>query len=98
MTQMTLRNSSRFLFLCNVALLIASCTHATFVMIQVSEKQWYWLKAFALATIRDWDALEKFSKEKRPPLPSKHKGLLLLLFFLASKDYKIAYISPFLYY
>ena len=23
---------------------------------------------FALATIRDWDALEKFSKEKRPPI------------------------------
>ncbi|RWV91139.1 hypothetical protein BHE74_00004628 [Ensete ventricosum] len=33
----------------------------------VSEKRWYWLKAFALATVRDWDALEKFSKEKRPP-------------------------------
>lgn len=35
---------------------------------QVSEKRWYWLKVFALATIRDWDALEKFSKEKRPPI------------------------------
>ncbi|KAJ0961270.1 hypothetical protein J5N97_000770 [Dioscorea zingiberensis] len=34
---------------------------------KVSEKRWYWLKAFALSTIRDWDALEKFSKEKRPP-------------------------------
>ncbi|KAG6783962.1 hypothetical protein POTOM_009644 [Populus tomentosa] len=34
---------------------------------KVSEKRWYWLKVFALATIRDWDALEKFSKEKRPP-------------------------------
>ncbi|XP_008811095.2 protein VACUOLELESS1 [Phoenix dactylifera] len=34
---------------------------------KVSEKRWYWLKAFALATVRDWDALEKFSKEKRPP-------------------------------
>lgn len=34
---------------------------------KVPEKRWYWLKAFALATIRDWDALEKFSKEKRPP-------------------------------
>ncbi|PKI55713.1 hypothetical protein CRG98_023929 [Punica granatum] len=34
----------------------------------VSEKRWYWLKVFALATIRDWDALEKFSKEKRPPI------------------------------
>lgn len=37
-------------------------------IIQVSEKRWYWLKVFALATIRDWDALEKFSKEKRPPI------------------------------
>ncbi|KAI3971867.1 hypothetical protein MKW92_052396 [Papaver armeniacum] len=35
---------------------------------KVSEKRWYWLKAFALATKRDWDALEKFSKEKRPPI------------------------------
>ncbi|KAJ0669793.1 putative transcription factor WD40-like family [Helianthus annuus] len=34
---------------------------------KVSEKRWYWLKVFALVTIRDWDALEKFSKEKRPP-------------------------------
>jgi hypothetical protein len=35
---------------------------------KVSEKRWYWLKVFALATINDWDALEKFSKEKRPPI------------------------------
>ncbi|XP_041994658.1 protein VACUOLELESS1-like [Salvia splendens] len=35
---------------------------------KVSDKRWYWLKCFALATIRDWDALEKFSKEKRPPI------------------------------
>ncbi|KAE8730486.1 Protein VACUOLELESS1 [Hibiscus syriacus] len=35
---------------------------------KVSEKRWYWLKVFALATIRDWEALEKFSKEKRPPI------------------------------
>ncbi|KAG6682635.1 hypothetical protein I3842_13G153200 [Carya illinoinensis] len=35
---------------------------------KVSEKRWYWLKIFALATIRDWEALEKFSKEKRPPI------------------------------
>uniref|UniRef100_A0A1J3F7P2 Protein VACUOLELESS1 n=1 Tax=Noccaea caerulescens TaxID=107243 RepID=A0A1J3F7P2_NOCCA len=34
---------------------------------KVSDKRWYWLKAFALATIKDWEALEKFSKEKRPP-------------------------------
>ncbi|KAL9422952.1 hypothetical protein AB3S75_035103 [Citrus x aurantiifolia] len=35
---------------------------------KVSEKRWYWLKVFALATKRDWDALERFSKEKRPPI------------------------------
>ncbi|EOA29029.1 hypothetical protein CARUB_v10025283mg [Capsella rubella] len=35
---------------------------------KVSDKRWYWLKAFALATIKDWAALEKFSKEKRPPM------------------------------
>ncbi|XP_068634091.1 protein VACUOLELESS1 [Aristolochia californica] len=35
---------------------------------KVSEKKWYWLKVFALATVRDWEALEKFSKEKRPPI------------------------------
>ncbi|KAL9245057.1 hypothetical protein vseg_018753 [Gypsophila vaccaria] len=38
---------------------------------KVSEKRWYWLKVFALATIRDWVALEKFSKEKRPPIGYK---------------------------
>ncbi|GAB2232912.1 hypothetical protein Droror1_Dr00011979 [Drosera rotundifolia] len=37
----------------------------------VSEKRWYWLKVFALATIGDWDGLEKFSKEKRPPIDYK---------------------------
>nr|CAD1823793.1 unnamed protein product [Ananas comosus var. bracteatus] len=36
---------------------------------KVSEKRWYWLKAFALATVRDWEGLEKFSKEKRPQVP-----------------------------
>uniref|UniRef100_A0A7N0UAE0 Protein VACUOLELESS1 n=1 Tax=Kalanchoe fedtschenkoi TaxID=63787 RepID=A0A7N0UAE0_KALFE len=35
---------------------------------KVSDKRWYWLKVFALATIRDWDSLEKFSKAKRPPI------------------------------
>ncbi|KAI9083186.1 hypothetical protein K1719_034919 [Acacia pycnantha] len=35
---------------------------------KVSEKRWYWLKVFALATIKDWAALEKFSKEKKPPI------------------------------
>lgn len=38
---------------------------------KVPEKRWYRLKVFALATIRDWDALEKFSKEKRPPIGYK---------------------------
>ncbi|CAJ1964254.1 unnamed protein product [Sphenostylis stenocarpa] len=35
---------------------------------KVSEKRWYWLKVFALATIKDWVALEKFSKEKKPSI------------------------------
>ncbi|KAK4369093.1 hypothetical protein RND71_012885 [Anisodus tanguticus] len=35
---------------------------------KVSEKRWYWLKVFALATKRDWDSLEKFSNERRPPI------------------------------
>uniref|UniRef100_J3LWE5 Vps16 C-terminal domain-containing protein n=1 Tax=Oryza brachyantha TaxID=4533 RepID=J3LWE5_ORYBR len=34
---------------------------------QVPDKRWYWLKSCALATVGNWDALEKFSKEKRPP-------------------------------
>uniref|UniRef100_A0A803MTD0 Protein VACUOLELESS1 n=1 Tax=Chenopodium quinoa TaxID=63459 RepID=A0A803MTD0_CHEQI len=38
---------------------------------KVSDKKWNWLKVFALATIRDWDALEKFSKEKKPPIGYK---------------------------
>lgn len=38
------------------------------LFLQVSEKRWYWLKVFALATIKDWAALEKFSKEKKPPI------------------------------
>ncbi|KAA0052374.1 protein VACUOLELESS1 [Cucumis melo var. makuwa] len=38
---------------------------------KVSEKRWYWLKVFALATTRDWVALETFSKEKRPPIGYK---------------------------
>ncbi|KAL5997534.1 vacuolar protein sorting-associated protein 16 [Asimina triloba] len=35
---------------------------------KVSEKRWYWIKVFALAAKGDWDALEKFSKEKKPPI------------------------------
>ncbi|KAI3908198.1 hypothetical protein MKW98_029499 [Papaver atlanticum] len=35
---------------------------------QVSKKRWYWLEAFALARKRDWGALEKFCKEKRPSI------------------------------
>ncbi|CAM0882021.1 unnamed protein product [Alopecurus aequalis] len=34
---------------------------------KVPDKRWYWLKACALATVGNWDALETFSKEKRPP-------------------------------
>lgn len=50
----------------------------TIHMFQVTEKRWYWLKAFALATIRDWDALEKFSKERKPHNPP---GLCYMLLF-----------------
>lgn len=35
---------------------------------QVSDKRFYWLKIFALAMTKNWDALEKFSKEKKPPV------------------------------
>jgi hypothetical protein len=35
---------------------------------QVPDKRFYWLKVFALATAKQWDALEKFSKEKKPPI------------------------------
>ncbi|KAG2242071.1 hypothetical protein Bca52824_096085 [Brassica carinata] len=41
---------------------------------KVSDKRWYWLKTFALATIKDWEALEKFSKEKRPPTDLVERG------------------------
>uniref|UniRef100_A0A0D3ES82 Protein VACUOLELESS1 n=1 Tax=Oryza barthii TaxID=65489 RepID=A0A0D3ES82_9ORYZ len=34
---------------------------------KVPDKRWYWLKSCALATVGNWDALEKFSKERRPP-------------------------------
>ncbi|RLM92748.1 hypothetical protein C2845_PM08G21410 [Panicum miliaceum] len=34
---------------------------------KVPDKRWYWLKTCALATVGNWDALEKFSREKRPP-------------------------------
>lgn len=37
------------------------------VSAQVPDKRWYWLKTCALATVGNWDALEKFSREKRPP-------------------------------
>jgi hypothetical protein len=35
--------------------------------LQVSDKRFYWIKTFALALQKNWDALEKFSKEKKPP-------------------------------
>ncbi|XP_020529347.1 protein VACUOLELESS1 isoform X2 [Amborella trichopoda] len=38
---------------------------------KVPEKRWYWLKLLALAAKGDWDGLEKFSKEKRPPIGYK---------------------------
>ncbi|VAH62504.1 unnamed protein product [Triticum turgidum subsp. durum] len=34
---------------------------------KVPDKRWYWLKSCALATVGNWDALETFSREKRPP-------------------------------
>ncbi|EFJ24200.1 hypothetical protein SELMODRAFT_101752 [Selaginella moellendorffii] len=37
----------------------------------VPDKRFYWLKILALAYIKDWDALEKFSKERRPPVGFK---------------------------
>lgn len=55
----------------------------TIIMIQVSDKRWYWLKVFALATIRDWDALEKFSKERRPPIGQCRVSLILKLCYVA---------------
>lgn len=45
----------------------SSSPHYLLNFFQVSDKRWYWLKTFALATIKDWEALEKFSKERRPP-------------------------------
>jgi hypothetical protein len=38
------------------------------VEFKVPDKRFYWLKVFALATAKQWDALEKFSKEKKPPI------------------------------
>ncbi|KAL0353951.1 UNVERIFIED_CONTAM: protein VACUOLELESS1 [Sesamum angustifolium] len=38
----------------------------------------YWLKVFALATIRDWDALEKFSKEEAYQLVTVHLWRLVV--------------------
>lgn len=38
---------------------------------KVPEKRFYWLKIKALSTTRNWDALEKFSKEKKPPIGYK---------------------------
>jgi hypothetical protein len=37
------------------------------VSAQVPDKRWYWLKTCALATVGNWDALEKFARERRPP-------------------------------
>lgn len=38
---------------------------------KVPDKRYYWLKVFALATAKQWDALEKFSKERKPPIGYK---------------------------
>ena len=58
-----------------------------FPLLQVSEKRWYWLKASALATSGDWDSLEKFSREKRPPA-----GGIFFSFLFFSK-----FLNDFLY-
>eukprot|EP00698_Gefionella_okellyi_P023700 TRINITY_DN8167_c0_g1_i1.p1 TRINITY_DN8167_c0_g1~~TRINITY_DN8167_c0_g1_i1.p1 ORF type:complete len:850 (-),score=211.21 TRINITY_DN8167_c0_g1_i1:1962-4364(-) len=34
----------------------------------VPDKQFWWLKLKALAQLRDWDSLDKFSREKKPPI------------------------------
>nr|DAD32193.1 TPA_asm: hypothetical protein HUJ06_011044 [Nelumbo nucifera] len=57
---------------------------------KVSEKRWYWLKVFALVTTRDWDALEKFSKEKRPP--TGYKPFVEACVDAGEKDEAIKYI------
>lgn len=59
----SLVNSFAYLPIC---LITSNC--GFHVTPQVSEKRWYWLKVFALATTRDWVALETFSKEKRPAI------------------------------
>lgn len=56
-------------------------------LIQVSEKRWYWLKVFALATIKDWAALEKFSKEKKPPIGK----FINLVYFVGELERKESY-------
>eukprot|EP00249_Psilotum_nudum_P017159 c26189_g1_i1 orf=274-2796(+) len=38
---------------------------------KVPEKRFYWLKIKALSTTKNWEALEKFSKEKKPPIGFK---------------------------
>lgn len=38
---------------------------------KVPEKRYYWLKIKALSTTSNWTALEKFSKEKKPPIGFK---------------------------
>ncbi|KAG6541575.1 hypothetical protein Mapa_017028 [Marchantia paleacea] len=38
---------------------------------KVPDKRFYWLKIFALAMTKNWEALEKFSKEKKPPVGYK---------------------------
>eukprot|EP01117_Protostelium_nocturnum_P018323 TRINITY_DN7643_c0_g1_i1.p1 TRINITY_DN7643_c0_g1~~TRINITY_DN7643_c0_g1_i1.p1 ORF type:complete len:843 (-),score=310.40 TRINITY_DN7643_c0_g1_i1:110-2638(-) len=35
---------------------------------KVPDKRFWWIKVRALAEIKDWAALEKFSKEKKPPI------------------------------
>ena len=34
----------------------------------VPDKRWWWIKIKAFASVKDWPALEKFSKEKKSPI------------------------------
>lgn len=57
---------------------------------KVSDKRWYWLKVFALATTNNWLALEKFSKEKKPP--TGYKPFVEACIEAGNKDEALKYI------
>uniref|UniRef100_A0A0D6R9L4 Protein VACUOLELESS1 n=1 Tax=Araucaria cunninghamii TaxID=56994 RepID=A0A0D6R9L4_ARACU len=57
---------------------------------KVSDKRWYWLKVFALSTTNNWNALEKFSKEKKPP--TGYKPFVEACIEAGNKDEALKYI------